>query len=136
MFLFINTLQTKKITLALFSNPKKIHWFEKEEKGVERENVLEVLEKSLIEQKKKATDLRGIVVVNGPGSFVGIRIALSVANALGWALSIPVCGVSFFPGQSNESLIKKSWSQIARRKKFKIVSPFYGQSPNITIVKK
>jgi tRNA A37 threonylcarbamoyladenosine modification protein TsaB len=136
MFLFINTLQTRKITLALFSNPKKIYWYEKEERGMERENVLGLLEKALIERNKKSQDLKGIVVVNGPGSFVGIRIALSVANALGWALSIPVCGVSFSPGQSNESLIKKAWPQIARRKKFKIVFPFYGQGPNITIVEK
>jgi len=136
MFLYINTLQTRKITLALFFNPQKIYWFEKKEEGRERENVLEILEKALVRQNKKASDLRGIVVVNGPGSFVGIRIALSVANTLGWALSIPVCGVSFFPGQSNESLIKKGWPQIVRRKKFKMVFPFYGQGPNITIVKK
>ncbi len=41
-----------------------------------------------------ATDLTGIVVGTGPGSFTGMRIGLSVARGLGLALDLPVAGVS------------------------------------------
>ncbi|MDD5147084.1 MAG: hypothetical protein PHV63_00840 [Candidatus Daviesbacteria bacterium] len=37
-------------------------------------------------------DLDGIEVETGPGSFTGLRVGVSVANALGFALEIPVNG--------------------------------------------
>jgi len=36
--------------------------------------------------------LTGIEVETGPGSFTGLRVGVSVANALGFALGIPVNG--------------------------------------------
>ena len=41
-----------------------------------------------------ATDLTGVVVGTGPGSFTGMRIGLSVARGLGLALGVPTAGVS------------------------------------------
>lgn len=37
-------------------------------------------------------DLKGIEVRVGPGSFTGLRVGVSVANALGFSLNIPVNG--------------------------------------------
>ncbi|MBI2196418.1 hypothetical protein HYU45_02280 [Candidatus Daviesbacteria bacterium] len=37
-------------------------------------------------------DLKGIDVETGPGSFTGLRVGVSVANALGFALGISVNG--------------------------------------------
>lgn len=39
-------------------------------------------------------DISKIVVVNGPGSFTGIRIGLTIAKTLAWAKNIPIIPIS------------------------------------------
>lgn len=43
---------------------------------------------------KGAEDLTGLVVARGPGSFTGVRVALSVAKGISAGLEIPVWGVN------------------------------------------
>lgn len=39
-------------------------------------------------------DLKKIICVNGPGSFTGIRIGLTIAKVLAWAKNIPIIPIS------------------------------------------
>ncbi|MGD6969290.1 tRNA (adenosine(37)-N6)-threonylcarbamoyltransferase complex dimerization subunit type 1 TsaB [Rossellomorea vietnamensis] len=39
-------------------------------------------------------DLDKIVVANGPGSYTGVRIGVTIAKTMAWSLNIPVVGVS------------------------------------------
>jgi tRNA threonylcarbamoyladenosine biosynthesis protein TsaB len=41
-------------------------------------------------QQKQLSDIEGIVAFQGPGSFTGLRIGLSVANALSDGLGVPI----------------------------------------------
>lgn len=41
-------------------------------------------------QHKTLHDVQGIVCFKGPGSFTGLRIGLSAANSLAYALQIPI----------------------------------------------
>lgn len=43
--------------------------------------------------KLKLTDIDTIRVETGPGSFTGLRVGVSIANALGYALNISVNGM-------------------------------------------
>lgn len=38
----------------------------------------------------KARDIDKIIVVNGPGSFTGIRIGITIAKVFAWSLNIPI----------------------------------------------
>lgn len=81
-------------------------------------------------QDKQLKNLDGILVFTGPGSFTGLRIGISVANALASGLSKPVMGAR---GQDWQLVgIKK----LLEGKDEKIVMPFYGALPNITPPKK
>ena len=42
----------------------------------------------------KVSDMDGISVAKGPGSFTGIRIGVAAAKGLAWGADKPVCGVS------------------------------------------
>lgn len=44
--------------------------------------------------KMKKSDLAGIAVSIGPGSFTGLRIGLAAAKSMAYALSVPIVGVS------------------------------------------
>jgi tRNA threonylcarbamoyladenosine biosynthesis protein TsaB len=57
-------------------------------------SVLEDAEALLAGAELRPTDLDGVAVGIGPGSFTGIRMAIATARALSLALGIPVAGVS------------------------------------------
>lgn len=45
------------------------------------------IKKGLLENSLKIDDINNIIVLNGPGSFTGIRIGLTVCKTLSWALN-------------------------------------------------
>lgn len=52
----------------------------------------EKIESLLSKNQKQWSDIDAIVGYQGPGSFTGLRISLSVANALAFSLGVPVVG--------------------------------------------
>lgn len=56
------------------------------------QNVLKAIMDALAAEHKDLMDVTSIEVFPGPGSFTGLRVGLSVANALSYALSLPING--------------------------------------------
>ncbi|MFK3961865.1 tRNA (adenosine(37)-N6)-threonylcarbamoyltransferase complex dimerization subunit type 1 TsaB [Guptibacillus hwajinpoensis] len=56
--------------------------------------LMPAIEQLLEEVQLKPTDLDRIVVAEGPGSYTGLRIGISIAKTLAWTLNIPLVGVS------------------------------------------
>jgi len=56
------------------------------------QQLLGLIEKTLKKQKKDLKEVKQIEVNLGPGSFTGLRVGIAVANALGWALKVPING--------------------------------------------
>lgn len=55
--------------------------------------------KNMIEQAgRKVSDIDVIAVANGPGSYTGLRIGVSVVKAMGFGLDCKCCGVSTLKG--------------------------------------
>jgi len=52
------------------------------------------IEQALTEGKLKITDIDGIVLSIGPGSYTGLRIGTSAAKGICYALNIPLIGIS------------------------------------------
>jgi len=80
----------------------------------------------LTRQNIAPSDLNGIVVFSGSGSFTGLRIGTTVANALAYSLSIPVvktAGADWLSGVG---------SALAKAQLGQFVQPDYDRAPNIT----
>jgi tRNA threonylcarbamoyladenosine biosynthesis protein TsaB len=83
-------------------------------------------------QDKKIGDVEGIVCFKGPGSFTGLRIGLSVANALAYSLGVPIVGI-----EGSHTWLEKGITDItAKSLNDKVVAPEYGAPVHITEAKK
>ena len=84
----IDTSKQEEIEIALIINDNLRSIKGKFSKG--SQVVLPFIKKLLDENKLSLKQIDGILVNTGPGSFTGLRVGISVANALGYALKIPV----------------------------------------------
>lgn len=74
----------------------------------------------LTKQKLKLTDINSILVENSGEGFTSVRIRVVIANALGYALGIPL--------SSTKGKVKK-------KRNIQVIEPVYNAAPNITIKK-
>lgn len=89
MILWINTSDRKKIEVALKKNGEVVaEKFAENDFG--SQVLLNLITKILKENNLEFPNLSGIEVEKGPGSYTGLKVGASVANALGFALNIPV----------------------------------------------
>ena len=58
------------------------------------EYTLPRIEEMLTVKNVSVDEINKIIVVNGPGSFTGIRIGLTIAKTLAWAKNIPIIPIS------------------------------------------
>lgn len=87
--LLIDTSSNKEIIVGLRIGKKEYQ--NKQEIGSQKaQAVLPLIDKLLRKHKLKTSDIDKIEANIGPGSFTGLRVGISVANALSFALKIPV----------------------------------------------
>jgi tRNA threonylcarbamoyladenosine biosynthesis protein TsaB len=92
--------------------------------------LLEYLSNQLQAQGKSWTDLTGLGVFQGPGSFTGLRIGLTVLNTMADSLDIPiVAGI----GQAWQEQVLAKLSAGANDR---LVLPVYGRPARITAPRK
>jgi len=135
MYLFINNISLDKIILGLGQAKKPFDFLNLPNFQNKNDKILSGIDKLLKKNKKNLSSLKGIIVINGPGSFAGIRAGLSVANTLAWALNIPAIGLNLFEGKDSQELVKTGIKKLLKTKNQKLVMPFYGKEPNITKAK-
>lgn len=88
------------------------------------------IEAMLTECDKTWQDLDGIVGFAGPGSFTGLRIGLTVANALSYGLGIPVVAAN------GDDWVMKGIHRLQGGEQDEVALPLYGRAANITLPKK
>jgi len=85
--------------------------------------LVELLDK----RSMKINQLDAVAIYSGPGSFTGLRIGHSVANALAYGLSLPIIGVG------GSDWIKQSIALLVEGSKDNVIAvPQYGAPARIT----
>lgn len=75
-------------------------------------------------------DLTSVIIYKGPGSFTGLRIGASVANAISSELDIPIAGAS------GKNWISEAMSLLKKNSSQRTAVLEYGSAPKTTKPKK
>ncbi len=87
--IFIDTTDSKKVLVKLTIEGEEFVK-EKEMQARSSQLVLQLIDQLLKEHSLVPKNLTEIEVNEGPGSFTGVRVGVSIANALAFGLGIPV----------------------------------------------
>lgn len=116
--------------VGLFENEKRLAYQKwqayRELSGTIHVKLQEILDLSSISYG----ELGGIVIYKGPGSFTGLRIGMSVANALAYSLNVPIVAVC------GDDWLKTGIKNLLAGKNDKIALPEYGSPPRTTTPRK
>ena len=93
--------------------------------------LLSVIRDELAEQRATFDGIGAVLVFQGPGSFTGLRIGITVANSLSYGLSVPIVGVA-----DEHEWLERGLRRIKNNENDKLVLPEYGAEAHITKQKK
>lgn len=87
--LFLDT-HDKDITIVLFKDGKFYKSSIRTSERNHTEYIMPMLDNLLKDNNLTVHDLNEILVVNGPGSFTGVRLCVIIAKTLAYTLNIPI----------------------------------------------
>lgn len=130
--MIILTTRTDKLKaeLGLYDGQKQVAYETWEAHRKLAETIHQKIDKLLSSDQKKINDVEGIVAFQGPGSFTGLRIGLSVANALAYSLSLPVAATK------DSDWIKSGIKSLLAGRSDKVALPEYGAPVHTTTPRK
>lgn len=125
MQLMINTSTNDEVIIALLEGESVVLEKIFSARYRQAELLLVEIDSLLAEKKVKLDKINKIIVENRGESFTALRIGVVTANALGYALGIPVV--------EKQAIDRKTAHNQA--KDYDIVKPEYNREPNITMKK-
>lgn len=112
--------------VGLFDNETKLA-YEKWQAHRELSDTLHKKIKGLLDaQGKEFKDLGGIVCFQGPGSFTGLRIGITVADTFAYGLKVPIVA------EQGDNWVEKGIKRLLDGQDDQIALPHYGAPVHIT----
>lgn len=126
--ILIDVTETDRLVFKLLRDKKIIK--EKQKKG-RRLNLLFFLDSFLKDNSLSWKKIKGLVLLEGQGSFSGVRQAVAILNILALTKKIKVIGLDIKKNYSSKQLIWEIEKQIKKPSTF--IKPLYSGEPNITL---
>lgn len=92
-YLFIDT-SANSLIIAIIENNKVIYCFNNTNISNTSSKIMAEIDDAFSKTNLKIKDIDKIFIVNGPGSFTGIRVGVTVAKIVGFCLNIPLVPLS------------------------------------------
>ncbi len=130
--MLILTIRTDKpeAELGLYEADQQLTYLRWEAHRELAETIHQQMRNMLDNQNKQLSDIKAVAVYEGPGSFTGLRIGISVANALAGSQGLPIVA------QTGDDWIAQCLAKLKKNENNRIVIPEYGALPNITAPRK
>jgi len=130
--MIILAIRTDKVEaeLCIFDDEKKLDFLTWQAHRILAVTLNKKISDLLRKSDMSLNNVQGIICFRGPGSFTGLRIGLSAANALAYGLKIPI--ISTKGDQWQKSAIQK----LLDGKDEKITKPYYSSEPATTKARK
>lgn len=130
--MIILTIRTDKpeAEIGLFDDIKQLGYQTWQAHRTLAETIHQQIEKLLNKYDIGLEDVGGIIVFQGPGSFTGLRIGISVANSLAYGLGIAIVCCK------HENWLKEGIKMLISGQNDEVVTPAYGAPVRITTPKK
>lgn len=116
--------------VGLYDGTKQLSYYTWRADRQLAKDLLKVVHEQLQKQKADWPDVTGVIVFEGPGSFTGLRIGITVANAIAYGQSVPVIA-----GRGDDWL-KAGLARVQSGENDRLVMPQYGSEAHITLPKK
>ena len=91
--LFLDT-STSRLIVGIYKDNKPILLVNEKSMNDLSSRLLPIIKTALEQTKLSVDKINRIIVVNGPGSFTGVRVGVTIAKTLAWCKSIPIIPVS------------------------------------------
>ncbi|MBR3210663.1 MAG: tRNA (adenosine(37)-N6)-threonylcarbamoyltransferase complex dimerization subunit type 1 TsaB [Bacilli bacterium] len=99
------------------------------------QNLSEVALPRIVEMFNKnnlsPTDVDKIIVVNGPGSFTGIRIGITIAKVYAWSLNIPITTITSLEAMATSSKEEKHHVPMINARRGYVYAAIYDKEGNV-----
>lgn len=92
-YLFIDTCSNYLI-ISIVKNMEMIYSFKEKNDTKLSSKVMPIIDDAFIKTNLSINDINKIFIVNGPGSFTGIRVGVTIAKVIGFSLNIPLIKLS------------------------------------------
>ena len=112
--------------LYLFDDGKKIAEIKWQAHRELADTILGKIKEILVNNNIADKDITGIIMHTGEGSFTGLRIGTTVANAMSYSLGVPIVAAE------GENWINEGLGKITSSKPGNLVVPKYNAEPNIS----
>lgn len=130
--MIILTLRTDKpeAEIGLYNGEKQLKYEAWQAHRELAETLHRKIEALLQSQTKSWNDIDGIVCFQGPGSFTGLRIGLTVANTLAYGLNVPIVAAQ------DPAWLESGVKRLQNGENDRQALPYYGAEVHITPQKK
>lgn len=128
----ITTLRTDNpdAEIGLYDNQKQRSYFTWHADRQLAKELLSMIHQELQKQNADWHNITGVVVFEGPGSFTGLRIGITVANAIAYGLQVPIVATQ------GENWLQQGLDRLAQGQNDRLALPHYGAEAHITLPKK